>query len=243
MSKAFITRNLGVGLITLLIALVSGGLLYLRGDQLGLNTPALKIVVWIVSMVGVIWLLNLIRDVKQGTPPQKVPNAFRGKALSSEEPSYFWALKSRARRRYGYFWRFKVRILLVTGKKALVEAIAPGLTTQHWLEGHRTLLLWGGSLHTEPDAAQLAALRRLRRFRPLNGIVWALTEQQSAQPVWMDKALRMLQKQAQQLHWQAPVYLWQVCHSLWSQAGRVTQAVGCFLPERCTPDRVETQLR
>ncbi|WP_158019878.1 hypothetical protein [Photorhabdus thracensis] len=52
-------------------------------------------------------------------------------------------------------------------------------------------------MQTEPDAAQLAALRRLRRFRPLNGIVWALTEQQSAQPVWMDKALRMLQKQAQ----------------------------------------------
>ncbi|AKH65671.1 MULTISPECIES: ImcF-related family protein [Photorhabdus] len=244
MSKAFITRNLGVGLITLLIALVSGGLLYLRGDQLGLNTPALKIVVWIVSMVGVIWLLNLIRDGKQRTPPQKMPvNAFRGKALSSEEPSYFWALKSCVRRRYGYFWRFKVRILLVTGKKALVEAIAPGLTTQHWQEGHRTLLLWGGSLQTEPDAAQLAALRRLRRFRPLNGIVWALTEQQSAQPGWMDKALRMLQKQAQQLRWQAPVYLWQVCHSIWSQEGRVTQAVGGFFPERCTPEIVETQLQ
>ncbi|MGV7963947.1 type VI secretion protein VasK, partial [Photorhabdus tasmaniensis] len=165
MSKAFITRNLGVGLITLLIALVSGGLLYLRGDQLGLNTLALKIVVWVVSMVGVIWLLNLIRDGKQRTPPQKVPvNAFRGKALSSKEPSYFEALESCVRRRYGYFWRFKVRILLVTGKKAQVEAIAPGLTAQHWLEGHRTLLLWGGSLQTEPDAAQLAALRRLRRF-------------------------------------------------------------------------------
>ncbi|TDB40409.1 type VI secretion protein VasK, partial [Photorhabdus khanii subsp. guanajuatensis] len=152
-------------------------------------------------------------------------------------------LGDRLHRRYGMFWGYKVRILLLVGEAEQVEAIAPGLTTQHWLEGHRTLLLWGGSLHTEPDAAQLAALRRLRRFRPLNGIVWALTEQQSAQPVWMDKALRMLQKQAQQLHWQAPVYLWQVCHSLWSQEGRVTQAVGCFLPERCTPDIVEAQLQ
>ncbi|KAA1174037.1 ImcF-related family protein, partial [Photorhabdus heterorhabditis] len=133
--------------------------------------------------------------------------------------------------------------LLVMGEVEQVEAIAPGLTTQHWLEGHRTLLVYGGSLQTEPDAAQLAALRRLRRFRPLNGVVWALTEAQSAQPVLMDKALRMLQKQAQQLHWQAPVYLWQVCHSIWSQEDRITQPVGCFFPERGTPEGVAEQLQ
>ncbi|MCC8374250.1 type VI secretion protein VasK [Photorhabdus sp. HUG-39] len=171
------------------------------------------------------------------------PEAAQAEIRLSQSAPILSDLGDRLHRRYGMFWWYKVRILLLVGEPEQVEAIAPGLTTQHWLEGHRTLLLWGGSLHTEPDAAQLAALRRLRRFRPLNGIVWALTEQQSAQPVWMDKALRMLQKQAQQLHWQAPVYLWQVCHSLWSQAGRVTQAVGCFLPERCTPEMVETQLR
>ncbi|WP_387467605.1 ImcF-related family protein, partial [Photorhabdus sp. RM323S] len=182
--------------------------------------------------------------IRQNKTQQKLrPENEGAKAFLSQSALIRNDLGDRLHRRYGMFWGYKVRILLLVGEPEQVEAIAPGLTTQHWLEGHRTLLLWGGSLQTEPDAAQLVALRRLRRFRPLNGIVWALTEQQSAQPVWMDKALRMLQKQAQQLHWQAPIYLWQVCHSLWSQAGRVMQAVGCFLPERCTPEMVETQLQ
>ncbi|WP_376712598.1 ImcF-related family protein [Photorhabdus aballayi] len=161
----------------------------------------------------------------------------------SESVSAIEGLSDRLHRRYGVFWWYKVRILLVVGEPEQVEAIAPGLTTQYWLEGYRTLLLWGGSLQAEPDTAQWMALRRLRRYCPLNGIVWALTETQSAQPVAMDKALRMLQKQAQQLCWQAPIYLWQVCHSLWPQEDRITQAVGCFFPERCTPDVVGAQLQ
>ncbi|MDB6374256.1 ImcF-related family protein [Photorhabdus bodei] len=161
----------------------------------------------------------------------------------SESVSAIKGLPDRMRLRYGRFWWYKVRILLVVGEVEQVEAIAPGLTSAYWQEGYRTLLLWGGSLQVEPDATQLMALRRLRRYRPFNGIVWALTEAQSAQTVWMDKALRILQKQAQQLRWQAPVYLWQVCHSLWSQEDRITQAVGCFFPERCTPDIVATQLQ
>ncbi|WP_118988182.1 ImcF-related family protein [Photorhabdus sp. CRCIA-P01] len=182
--------------------------------------------------------------IRQNKTQQKLrPETEGTKIPPSQSALILNELGDRLHRRYGMFWGYKVRILLVMGEAEQVEAIAPGLTTQHWLEGHRTLLLWGGSLHAEPDATQLTALRRLRRFRPLNGIVWALTEQQSAQPVWMDKALRMLQKQARQLRWQAPIYLWQVCHSLWSQEDRLTQAVGCFLPERCTPDIVETQLQ
>ncbi|QXF33939.1 type VI secretion protein VasK [Photorhabdus luminescens] len=182
--------------------------------------------------------------IRQNKAQKKLrPEIERAAGRSSQAALVLSDLGDRMRLRYGRFWWYRVRILLVVGEVEQVEAIAPGLTTAYWQEGYRSLLLWGGSLQAELDTAQLMALRRLRRYRPLNGIVWALTENQSAQPVLMDKALRMLQKQAQQLRWQAPVYLWQVCHSIWSQEDRITQAVGCFFPERCTPDIVETQLQ
>ena len=45
-----------------------------------------------------------------------------------------------------------------------------GLRQQQWLEGNRTVLIYGGNLITEPDQEKYAALRK-RRGRPLDGIV------------------------------------------------------------------------
>lgn len=63
------------------------------------------------------------------------------------------------RDRYGPFWRRKVRLLLVTGEPEEAEAIAPGLTGQHWLEGDHTVLIYGGRPSAEPDVALLTALK------------------------------------------------------------------------------------
>lgn len=63
------------------------------------------------------------------------------------------------RDRYGPFWRRKIRLLLVTGEPEQAEAIAPGLTGQHWLEGDHTVLIYGGRPSTEPDVALLTALK------------------------------------------------------------------------------------
>jgi type VI secretion system protein ImpL len=46
-----------------------------------------------------------------------------------------------------------------------------GLRQQQWLEGNRTVLIYGGSLASEPDREKYTALRKLRRGRPLDGIV------------------------------------------------------------------------
>ncbi|MCA6220121.1 ImcF-related family protein [Photorhabdus antumapuensis] len=243
MFKAFMTRNLGVGMVTSLIALVLGGLLSFWGDRVGLSTQAVKIIVWIVSMVGVVWLLNLFRDYKQRLPVQEIAvNPPVEQAVLSEAPFYFQRLQYQLRRRYGPLWRRRVCILLVMGQREQVEAIAPGLTHQHWLEGESNLLLWGGSLQTPPDKAQLQALRQLRRRRPLDGVVWAMTEDQLSQQAQIDTAVRMLEKQGQQLGWQAPVYVWNVRHSNWDQRDRPTQTVGCFLSEGETPERLAQSL-
>ncbi len=74
------------------------------------------------------------------------------------------------RDRYGLFWQRQVRLLLVTGEPEQVEAIAPGLTEQRWQEGDHTVLIYGGKASAEPDTTLLASLKKLRRFRPLDGI-------------------------------------------------------------------------
>lgn len=152
-------------------------------------------------------------------------------------------LKNRLRRRYGLFWRYKVRLLMVVGEPEQIAALAPTLAEQGWLEGQRTVLLHGGSLHAQSDESRLAAWRKLRRNRPLDGVVWAVTQAQSRQAAWMDDGLRTLEKSGEALRYQPPVYLWQVCESDWPQDERVTQPVGAVFAAHATPERIEHQLR
>lgn len=150
-------------------------------------------------------------------------------------------LISHLRRRYTSLWRYRVRLLLVCGEPAQIAAIAPGLAEKQWLEGHRTVLIHGGSLSALADAERLAALRRLRRHRPLDGIVLALDEAQATAGT-LDNALRTLEQLGEALRYQPPVYLWQVCDTLWPQDSRVSQTVGALFPMQATPERVEQQL-
>ncbi|HBK9468856.1 TPA: type VI secretion protein VasK [Escherichia coli] len=146
------------------------------------------------------------------------------------------------RDRYGPFWRRNVRLLLVTGEPEQAEAIAPGLTGQHWLEGDHTVLIYGGRPTAEPDVTLLTALKKLRRSRPLDGIIWPLTEEQSRQTAQFDKGWRELVNGSKRLGFQAPLYLWQVCDNGDYQSGRVLQSVGCLLPEGCTPEQLAAML-
>ncbi|MCS5880807.1 hypothetical protein LNP17_13375 [Klebsiella variicola subsp. variicola] len=72
----------------------------------------------------------------------------------------------------------------------------PGLRQQRWLEGQRTVLIYGGSLLSEPDSEQYAALRKLRRGRPLDGIVRVMPSSLTLTPQISESDLRGLEKSA-----------------------------------------------
>ncbi|HBZ7962529.1 TPA: type VI secretion protein VasK, partial [Klebsiella pneumoniae] len=163
-------------------------------------------------------------------------------ACTQERDISLSSIKKHLRRRYNLFWRSQVRLLLVCGEPEHIAAIAPGLAEKQWFEGHRTVLIYGGSLSSAPDTGRLAALRKLRRSRPLDGIVLALDERQTTAGT-LDNHLRTLEQVGEALRWQPPVYLWQVTDSDWSQDARVTQTVGALFPARATPTGVERQLR
>ncbi|ANF85960.1 ImcF domain-containing protein [Pseudomonas antarctica] len=151
-------------------------------------------------------------------------------------------VRSHMRDRHGIFWRRKVRLLLVVGEPAEIEAIAPTLAGQFWLEGQGTVLLWGGSAQAALDQSFPTQWDGLSRWHALDGVVWALNKTQAADDAAMGKGVRQVQRLARDLHWQLPLYLWQVCDSAWSQDSRKAQPVGCQLPECFTAAALETSL-
>ena len=154
----------------------------------------------------------------------------------------YLSLRTSLRRRYTFFWHHKIRLLLIVGDEAAIEQLVPGLQQQQWLEGNRTVLIYGGSLTSEPDREKYAALRKLRRGRPLDGIIRVLPQSLKLTPQISDNDLRGLEKISELLRYSAPVWLWQLCDSNWSQDTRPEQAVGASFPLRAKADDIIRQL-
>lgn len=158
------------------------------------------------------------------------------------DPYDFSVLNKHLKRRYSLFWPRKVQLLLITGDEAAIELLVPGLQEKQWLEGNRTVLIYGGSLTTEPDKEKYTALRKLRRGRPLDGVVRVMPPSLNLTPQSSDNDLRGLEKISELLRYSAPVWLWQLCDSAWSQAKRTEQTVGARFPPDAKPDDITRQL-
>jgi type VI secretion system protein ImpL len=88
--------------------------------------------------------------------------------------------------------------------------------------GNRTVLIYGGSLASEPE--QNTALRKLRRGRPLDDYCARMPQSLNLTPNQRQRFTR-LEKISELLRYSAPVWLWQLCDSKWSQAKRTEQPV------------------
>ena len=53
----------------------------------------------------------------------------------SDSGPLFSSLKNHLRTRYRFFWRNKVRLLLVTGDETAINQLVPNLQASRWLEG------------------------------------------------------------------------------------------------------------
>lgn len=226
------------------VSLTPGTLLYekyLIGARFGVIalTTAILTVFFITRSSG---KNNFDIALQQAQGDDSVKQTQSEKNSATTDNYGFRQLAIHLRRRHNRFWRSKARLLLVCGEPAQIAAIAPGLAEKQWLEGLRTVLIHGGSLASGMDTERLAALRKLRRSRPLDGIVLALNETQTTAGT-LDSHLRSLELVGEALSWQPPVYLWQVCDSVWPQDKRITQTVGALFPARATPETAERQLR
>ncbi len=243
------------GYFLLLIGLagISAFVLFINQDSvnsIGISTQKLWTIwggVFAILLLGLIispvwwrWRLRKKQTVYKPQIPDEKVGQLDIKDGDRVQP--FPSLKKHLQRRYILFWRQKVRLLLITGDEAAIAQLVPGLQQQLWLEGNRTVLIYGGSLTAEPDKEKYTALRKLRRGRPLDGIVRVLPQSLNLTPQVSDNDLRGLEKISELLRYSAPVWLWQLCDSSWSQAKRPEQAVGAAFPLRADQSDIVRQL-
>lgn len=241
-------RSIGVVLLVgmlLLICVVLAVLIWLFPEWLGVRASSERQTLWLVgvSATTVVMLTALAgyrwlgRNIGRSTYKHPQADDVRSVAQDTHLHSPAWApLQVFLRDQFGFFWRYKVRLLLVVGEPAEIEAIAPGLAEKKWLEGEGTVLLWGGSAQVLPGLVQWSGLSG---WRALDGAVWAVNKVQSDDAVHMATGVRRLRSLARELRWQIPLHLWQVCASEWLQNERLSQPVGCTLPSRFTANQLE----
>ncbi|MBD9677925.1 type VI secretion protein VasK [Pseudomonas sp. PDM18] len=238
-------------LITVALAAV-GALIWHYGDRIGLVEKHHKLLAFLLVVVIVAIARGMPRILayitrqqhrEEGQATGVRPTADGKLPPSSQRRSPVEEIPGHLKAQYGYFWRRKVRLLLVVGEPEQIEAVAPGLSKQRWLEGQDCVLLCGDSLngHWQTDVAALA--KSLRGSRPLDGIVWALSEAQGNDVTTFSTGVRQLRDLCQVLRRQVPLYLWQVRESVWEQTGRDVQPVGCLLPSKVTGERIEVSLQ
>lgn len=244
----------GVVYCLVVAALVGlGCLVYaLCGDWLGLPAIPLKklllrgLLVWLGLCVLCPVYLRAWRALAVGQAQELVGEPEQGKEASAQQARNnddVGELREHLRNTYGFFWRHHIRVLLVVGEPDEIQVVAPELAEQHWQEGRGTVLLWGGSLKGKWESQWPERLRKLSWHRPLDGVVWALTSEQKDQEALFGGGVRHLQSLARALHWQAPLYLWQVTRSKWQQEGNGNMAAGCLLRAGALPAQVESALQ
>ena len=240
-------RLLGYGLVAVSVLLL---FLFLLSQLKALPVEATTRQFWL-PLTGFVFLACLICTVifflfsplnagvpvrPSGDKKEDMPaSATASTCLASDMSNYL-------RSRYNPIWRSKVRLLLVVGDDAAISPLVPGLGKNVWMEGNRTVLIYGGSLDAQLDAEKYAALRMLRRSRPLDGIVLVQDSNSTLTPQKSDAAMRSLEKIATALRWRAPVWIWQLGHSDWPQPERESNVVGAVFPAKALPDNITQQL-
>ncbi|WCG89504.1 ImcF-related family protein [Proteus terrae] len=125
---------------------------------------------------------------------------------------------------YSFTYKSKLSIQLLIGTSTSIEKLAPNLTTDIWQENNGTLLIYGGDIHQSIDENLIQDLKQLRRRRPLDAVIWVSENNLSQQPLGhslfnhlnptnTDTASRYFHQLFRQLHWQAPIWLWNISNN------------------------------
>jgi len=204
----------GYLLAVTLLVLTGAGLYYFAGSSIDLpEALPRQIAFWsLMVWLALVWFCPLFILAWRGLVRLNAREATGATDSQKQRPAeYQWVQEIITQMRYQYRWRWRsrVRILLVFGDEHLVERSIPGLTTQHWLEGHHTLLLWHGSPQEDQLPAQLRALRKIRRHLA-DAVVWVVNAEAEMTQDVLDTTARQMQKRYNLLGQDIPLWLWEI---------------------------------
>ncbi|MGF6640821.1 ImcF-related family protein [Paraburkholderia sp. MM6662-R1] len=220
----------GLPVAALVVALLAIGIVSLRGDIVGVTTAEsrLKAIIAILVTFAVVVVAHLVLFATGAY-------AFAGRLFHRETGDHTKAAKpfrrdARLQRVYeelrvshGWFWRHRLRWLLVNGTDERVDQVAPGLRQAGVMHVAETILV-----HASPDGIEaakwLGQVRRLRRRYPVDGVVHV------ARADDRDTELpRKLSGIATALGWAAPVSFLHPVEAKGSPSERF-DAVGTLMP-------------
>ncbi|MGL5424613.1 MAG: ImcF-related family protein [Serratia fonticola] len=262
--KTFSNRWRNSGGFALLIATVCfiGWFIWRFGERVGLDSQDKKLFAGLL-LILLAMLIRLLPIIGGYVRQKRHQQAGREQGIYPEQENRLKQPGSRSavldelrhylKAHYGFFWKRHINIIMLTGQQEQVEKLVPGLTTQHWMEGQATVLIWGGEVTAELDASRVASLRKLRRC-PLDALLWVTNHYY--QPVSldnpphtanlqgeaMDNIARTLSERYRTLGWAIPLFVWALQDSPWDQHARISQSVGCLLPSGCQPDDLASRL-
>lgn len=241
-------RRVGGAIWIIALLTLLAWLIWRFGERVGLVENHHKLLAfWLITCIAAVGyvLPRLLAYLKQQSHREKgqADNVYAPSEPQIKLPQQLAfdvsALRNHLRDQYGFFWRHKVRLILVIGEPIQIQAIAPALADRLGMEGQKTVLLWGGTL----DQSSPQQWAGLSRWRALDGVVWALSKTQLTDDRLMSEGVRQLQGLARRLRWHLPLHLWQVDDTPWPQSARDSQPVGCLLPPRLTPEVLANSLK
>jgi type VI secretion system protein ImpL len=220
----------GLLVAALIAAAIAAGLVWFRGDlfDLASGEARMRVVIAIFTALIVSVALHLVlffigayavagRLFRRETGDQTKP------AKPLKRDARLQRMYEELRVSHGWFWRRRLRWLLVNGTDERIDQVAPGLKQAGVMHLGETVLV-----HASPDgidaAKWLAQLRRLRRRCPVDGVVHVARADDT------DTELpRALSGIATTLGWAAPVTFLHPVEAKGSPSERF-DAVGAFMP-------------
>ncbi|WP_321948997.1 ImcF-related family protein [Paraburkholderia sp. J10-1] len=221
----------GLMVAALIVAVIAAGLVWLRGDLFGLAPGEARLRVIIAILIALIVVVAFHFALFFIGAYSIAGRLFRRETGDVTKPQKALRRDVRLQRMYeelrvshGWFWRRRLRWLLLNGTDERVDQVAPGLRQVGIMHVDETILV-----HASPDGIEaakwLAQIRHLRRSRPVDGVVHVARADDP------DRELaRTLSGIATALGWAAPVTFVHPVAANGSQP-ECFEAVGAFLPD------------
>lgn len=238
-----LSRITGVTLVMVLVALVSGALLWWLGPHWQL-TRQQQGLYWLALNALVCAVMGVWRYRKQSEPEavgEQTDLASASDQQGNDTRDTLTEIRDYLKHRYGLNWRNKVHFVVIAGHHRTANLAVPGIAGAGWLEANNVVAVWGGSLLSGADSARIEVLRKLKRCA-VSAIV-LVYDGELRQAMQGDLIVRQLNERYKKLGWRVPLYLWEVQKSAWPQEGRETQPVGCLLAPHTTPPEVVAALK
>jgi type VI secretion system protein ImpL len=220
----------GIPVAALVVALLAIGIVSLRGDMVGVSPGEshLKAIIVILSTFAVVVVVHLVLFATGAYGfSARLFRRETGDRTRAAKPlkrdARLQRMAEELRVAHGWFWRNRLRWLMLDGNDERVNQVAPGLKQAGVMHVGETVLV-----HAAPDGIEkekwLGQIRKLRSRRPVDGLVHVARADET------DTGLpRALSITATALRWAAPVTFLHPVETEGRPSERF-EAVGAFMP-------------